>query len=48
MLQLQMLLKIFLCERLGVGIYLLEKRGIHEVHEPPMRKTFLSLLRDSQ
>jgi hypothetical protein len=43
-----MLLKFFLYKRLGVGAYLLEKRGIHDVHGQPMRKTFFSLLCDSQ
>jgi hypothetical protein len=43
-----MLLKLFLYKRLGVGGYLLEKRSIHEVHGLPMRKTFSSLLCDSQ
>jgi hypothetical protein len=43
-----MLLKLCLYKRRGVGAYLLEKRGIHEVHELPMKKTFFSLLCDSQ
>jgi hypothetical protein len=34
-----MLLKFFLYRRLGVGAYLLEKRGMHEVHVLHMRKT---------
>jgi hypothetical protein len=43
-----MLLKFFVYKQLGVGAYLLEKRGIHEIHGLPMRKTLFSLLRDSQ
>jgi hypothetical protein len=31
-----MLLKLFLYKRLGVGAYLLEKRGIYEVHGLPI------------
>jgi hypothetical protein len=41
-------LSSFCANDLGVGAYLLEKRGIHEVHGLPMGKTFFSLLCDSQ
>jgi hypothetical protein len=40
--------KVISVQTTGVGAYLLEKRGIHEVHKLPRRKTFFRLLCDSQ
>jgi hypothetical protein len=38
--------KVLSVQTTGVGGYLLEKRGIHEIHGIPMRKTLYSLLCD--